>query len=42
LLKANNKLRERIANNGYKLFKGKCVPKVIGKKIMEYLLDLKD
>jgi glycosyltransferase involved in cell wall biosynthesis len=34
-LRNNPKLREKIAQNGYRLFKEKCTPKILGKEIKE-------
>ena len=36
-LKENEKLREKIADGGYRTFREKCIPKVIGKKLKEGL-----
>ena len=36
-LEENEKLREKIADGGYRTFREKCIPKVIGKKLKEEL-----
>jgi glycosyltransferase involved in cell wall biosynthesis len=36
----DSKLRTKISNNGYNLFKEKCIPKSIGKNILSYLYQL--
>ncbi|AXI24802.1 glycosyl transferase family 1 [Methanofervidicoccus sp. A16] len=36
-LKENEKLREKIAEGGYKVFKERCTPKVIGKELLNIM-----
>ena len=42
LLKDDEYLRKKIARNGYRLFKEKFTPKVIGKELKKYLNELVD
>jgi glycosyltransferase involved in cell wall biosynthesis len=39
-LKDNKELRDRIAENGYRTFKEKCTPKVLGKQIRDVAVEL--
>ena len=39
-LKDNSELRKKIAENGYKLYKEKLTPKVLGKELLNIILSL--
>lgn len=39
-LKVNNELRQKIANNGYKTYKDKFTPEILGKKLKDILYEL--